>query len=45
MYVYTKNGGWLQYSHYIDNGEDDKSEHAFFLSKESGFHFNPVFTV
>ena len=30
MYGYTKNGGWLWYSHCIDNGEDDKSEHAFF---------------
>ena len=45
MYVYTRNSGWLQYGHCIDNGEDDKSECAFFLSNESGFHFDPVFAA
>ena len=45
MYVYTKNSGWLRYSHCIDNGEDEKSECAFFMSNESGCHFDPVFAV
>ena len=43
--VYIKNSGWLQYSHCIDNGEDEKSEHAFFLSNESGSYFDPVFAA
>ena len=43
MYVYTKNSGWLRYAHCIDNGEDEISEHAFFVSNESGSHFDPVF--
>ena len=43
MYVYTKNSGWLWYAHCISNGEDEKSEHAFFVSNESGGHFDPVF--
>ena len=29
----------------IDNGEDEKSECAFFLSNESGSHFDPVFSA
>ena len=45
MYVYIKNGGWLQYSHCINNGEDEKSERAFFMSNESGSHFDPVFAA
>ena len=43
MYVYTKNGGWLHYDHCIDNGEDEKSEHAFFMSNESRSYFDQVF--
>ena len=43
IYVYTRNNGWLRYSHCIDNGEDEKSECAFCLSNESGSHFDPVF--
>ena len=32
IYVYTLNGDWLWYRHNIDNGEDEKSECAFFIS-------------
>ena len=35
----------LQYSHCIDNGENEKSECAFFMSNESGCHFDPVFAA
>ena len=42
IYVYTKNG-WLRYSHCIDNGEDEKSEKAIYISNASGCHFDPVF--
>ena len=42
IYVYTEHN-WLRYSHCIDNGEDEKSERAFYISNESGNHFDPVF--
>ena len=45
MYLYTKNSGWLDYDHFIDNGEDEKLEHTFCMSNESGCHFDPVFDV
>ena len=41
IHVYTQNG-WLQYSHCIDNGEDE-NEQAFYISNESGCHFDSVF--
>ena len=44
IYVFTEHN-WLQYSHCIDNGEDEKSEGAFYLSNESGGHFDPVFNA
>ena len=45
IYVYTQNGDWLCIGHCIDNGEDEKLECAFFLSNQSGSHFNPVFVA
>ena len=43
MYVYTKNSGWLCWGHCIDIGEDEKLEHAFFMSNESRCYINPDF--
>ena len=45
IYVYTMNGDWLHYGHSIDNGDDEKSECAFFISNESGSHFDPIFVA
>ena len=45
IYVYTMSGDWLHYGHSIDNGDDEKSECAFFISNESGSHFDPIFVA
>ena len=44
FYVFTEHN-WLWYSHCIDNGEDEKSECAFYLSNEYGSHFWSSFLI
>ena len=45
IYVYTQNKEWLQYASCVPNGVDEKSERPFYISNESGSHFDLVFVV
>ena len=41
VYIYTQQGSWARYSHDPINSEYSKT--AFYMTNESGSHFDPVF--
>ena len=43
VYVFTQQGLWARYSH--DPKNSDCSKNAFYMSNESGSHFDPIFSV
>ena len=43
IYVYTQNKEWLWYASCMHFGVDENSERAFYISNNSGSHFDPVF--
>ena len=42
--LFTQHKQWICYLHCVTETEYDKNQCAFFMSNESGSHFNPVFS-
>ena len=43
VFVYTQQRSWARYSH--DPVNSEHSDRAFYMTNESGSHFNPIFNI